>query len=370
MLTLDDIEQASDEDESDQYTTAGCKESLAKFRAVAKKLKYSPNSKATFMDICVEKGSSSDARLPFSSGSVTNNLGSNGTRPSGHPQLVLRDHPPNFSIGSARLSNIVVFIDQITEHLSTAISGTNYPPALRNACRIGLKTTNKYYSLTDASPLYRIAIVLHPSFRDEYFKLVNWEPEWITEAIRLTRDMWVTFYKPAPIAPTPASSSNQRPKPKTSVLTGLSDAAKARGGQASTGPLDIWLAGGLILEDGEPVNPLKWWLREKKSGNTHGGLLQKALDVLSCPATSVDVERAFSFGRDYVSQRRHRLSARSWSRGMAVAFYSKNGMIPDGVLHKWKHGIQADKKCNSKEKGKKKVIVVDEDWYSGGMIVI
>ncbi|KAI9625200.1 hypothetical protein H4Q26_016391 [Puccinia striiformis f. sp. tritici PST-130] len=31
-----------------------------------------------------------------------------------------------------------------------------------------LPTNNKYYSLTDASPLYRIAIVLHPSFRDEF----------------------------------------------------------------------------------------------------------------------------------------------------------------------------------------------------------
>jgi hypothetical protein len=60
--------------------------------------------------------------------------------------------------GSARLANIVVFIDQITEHLSTVIGGSKYPPALKNACRIGLKITNKYYSLTDCSPLYRIAI--------------------------------------------------------------------------------------------------------------------------------------------------------------------------------------------------------------------
>ncbi|KNE89048.1 hypothetical protein PSTG_17490, partial [Puccinia striiformis f. sp. tritici PST-78] len=63
--------------------------------------------------------------------------------------------------GSARLSDIVVFIDQITEHLLTAISGADYPPALKNVCHVGLKITNKYYSLMDASPLYRIAIELH-----------------------------------------------------------------------------------------------------------------------------------------------------------------------------------------------------------------
>jgi hypothetical protein len=63
--------------------------------------------------------------------------------------------------GSARLANVVVFIDQITNHLLTIISNKDYPPALRNACRAGLKMTNKYYSLTNASPLYRIAICKH-----------------------------------------------------------------------------------------------------------------------------------------------------------------------------------------------------------------
>jgi hypothetical protein len=122
--------------------------------------------------------------------------------------------------GSARLANIFVFINQITDHLSTAISGKNYPPALRNACQVGLQITNKYYSLTDLSPLFRIAIckfsafhqhifstyqlyssVLHPLLQDKYFKLAHWEPEWISEAIRLARDMWLSIYKPSPVAP-------------------------------------------------------------------------------------------------------------------------------------------------------------------------
>ncbi|KNE92363.1 hypothetical protein PSTG_14262 [Puccinia striiformis f. sp. tritici PST-78] len=85
------------------------------------------------------------------------------------------------------------------------------------------------------------------------------------------------------------------------------------------------------------------------------------LDVLSCPATSVDVERAFSFGRDYVSLKRHRLSSKSLSRGMTVAFYSKNGLIKEGLLDQWKTGIQVGRKLNAKGKGKKKVIVLDED---------
>ena len=44
--------------------------------------------------------------------------------------------------GLACLANIVVFIDQITEHLLTTIKNNKFTPALRNACQIGLKITN------------------------------------------------------------------------------------------------------------------------------------------------------------------------------------------------------------------------------------
>lgn len=55
-----------------------------------------------------------------------------------------------------------------------------------------------------------------------------------------------------------------------------------------------------------------------------------------------------------MSSKRHSLSARSLSRGMAVAFYSKNGMIEEGMLAKWKDDIQTEKK------GKRKAIVVED----------
>jgi hypothetical protein len=64
----------------------------------------------------------------------------------------------------------------------------------------------------------------------------------------------------------------------------------------------------------------------------------------------VDVECPFSFGRDYVTLKRHRLSAVSVSRGMAVVFYSKNNKIKDGDLNKWNEGLLEEKKRKMKEK--------------------
>ncbi|OAV91968.1 hypothetical protein PTTG_06467 [Puccinia triticina 1-1 BBBD Race 1] len=126
--------------------------------------------------------------------------------------------------------------------------------------------------------------VLHPSFKDKYFKLAHWEPNWIEEAIWLTREMSEAHYKPSP---QPTSSRPHNPvqkKPQTGVLAGLIGASEAQGGNLATDPLTIWLTGGLSLKgDGKPVDPLKWWIQQGRSRNMHKGLLQMALDVLSCP---------------------------------------------------------------------------------------
>ncbi|KAH9454488.1 hypothetical protein Pst134EB_033481 [Puccinia striiformis f. sp. tritici] len=197
-LDLEDIKQASNEDEGDWYTSIGSKESLTKFCAIAKKLRYSPNSKTEFMDICCKKGCSTPHTVERDVCTRWNStyiqlrsiirckdaiLEWQRHKRHGVVRKYYLDQS-DFDLaqdlaavlnlfyeitlqvlisGSPRLSNTVVFINQITEHLSSAISSPSYPPALRNACRLGLKITNKYYSLTDSSPLYRITINMFPS---------------------------------------------------------------------------------------------------------------------------------------------------------------------------------------------------------------
>ncbi|PLW57138.1 hypothetical protein PCANC_01885 [Puccinia coronata f. sp. avenae] len=96
--------------------------------------------------------------------------------------------------------------------------------------------------------------------------------------------MWENHYKPSPEANNSQPATNPHPKKHAGVLTGLASTSKARGGTAPTDPLSMWLSGGLSLtDDGGPVNPLNWWMQQQHAGNTHEGLLQMALDVLSCP---------------------------------------------------------------------------------------
>ncbi|KNF01247.1 hypothetical protein PSTG_05604 [Puccinia striiformis f. sp. tritici PST-78] len=184
--------------------------------------------------------------------------------------------------------------------------------------------------------------------------MADWEPEWIAEAIRLAREMWVSHYNPRPIT-TPSATPTAIPKPPTGMLAGLSNAAAARGGNSHSDAFDIRLAGALVLKGEEPVKSLKWWIQQKRSGNTHGSLAHITLGVLGCPgvlklSATVDVERSFSFGGGYITSRRHRLAPASVSRGMTVSFYVKNNRIKPGVLAAWKEGRRLNKKRTQKNK--------------------
>ncbi|KAH9918529.1 uncharacterized protein BXZ73DRAFT_52881, partial [Epithele typhae] len=53
----------------------------------------------------------------------------------------------------------------------------------------------KYYELTDSSECYRIAMVLHPGFKLEYFKTHHWQDEWIETAKTLVRNEYDLNYK-------------------------------------------------------------------------------------------------------------------------------------------------------------------------------
>jgi hypothetical protein len=56
--------------------------------------------------------------------------------------------------------------------------------------------------------------VLHPLFKDKYFKIAGWSEEWIKAAIDLTREMWIANYKPQ-VKETAAKTPVTKPKVST-----------------------------------------------------------------------------------------------------------------------------------------------------------
>jgi len=116
---------------------------------------------------------------------------------------------------------VIPAIDYIDETFTNSmLSNGRLDPAIQAAIGLAKKTLNRYYSLTDCSGLYHIAmgnyfslylmdfddsltisIVLHPLHKLEYFKLAGWEVEWIATARQLVRDSfdesYATHYVPS-----------------------------------------------------------------------------------------------------------------------------------------------------------------------------
>ncbi|KAA1133172.1 hypothetical protein PGTUg99_023747 [Puccinia graminis f. sp. tritici] len=155
-LEVDDISNLSDEEDNDRYTSQSCKESLAKFHAIARKLNKSPNSKALFAELCGDHECSRPHNIPRDVRTRWNSTlaqlssilrcsaaifewqrdkrhGLSRIYHINQEDLDLASDlvevlQPFYEItlqvstrGAARISDIVVFIDQITGHLSSAI---------------------------------------------------------------------------------------------------------------------------------------------------------------------------------------------------------------------------------------------------------
>lgn len=126
-----------------------------------------------------------------------------------------------FSSDTPSLPSVIPAMDNINATLEDAIANPKYNAAIRASLQLGKDLLNKYYSLTDESSVYRIAmsmssftltlfpahnglIVLHPSYKLRYFEKMEWSEEWKDEALRLIHEEFddhYAVYEPT-VAPT------------------------------------------------------------------------------------------------------------------------------------------------------------------------
>ncbi|KAJ7697117.1 ribonuclease H-like domain-containing protein, partial [Mycena metata] len=84
---------------------------------------------------------------------------------------VLKDLTLKFSQeGVATIAHVIPAMDKIENMLETEADDKKLSPAIKSALKKGQKIMNSYYTKTDQSYAYRIAMVLHPGLKLEYFK--------------------------------------------------------------------------------------------------------------------------------------------------------------------------------------------------------
>ncbi|KAF8992024.1 hypothetical protein BDZ89DRAFT_898258, partial [Hymenopellis radicata] len=107
---------------------------------------------------------------------------------------VLGDATTYFSREDANLATVIPAMDKLDAMLATAVvrkrgdeSDVVLAAPMRAAVLVAKDTLNKYYSLSDESEVYRIALVLHPKHKTGYFDDHNWPVDWKTDANALIR---------------------------------------------------------------------------------------------------------------------------------------------------------------------------------------
>jgi len=238
-----------------------------------------------------------------------------------------------FSAANATVGLVIPAMDRIDQVLEKDTDLQKFSPTLRAALDIGRQTLNRYYSKTDDSEVYRIAMILHPRNKTRYFKKSGWEAEWIELAVIILRKRWTAYYKHMDI-----DDADEEPS-KVNRSTSFSSTSSSNffddlymedesdgGSDDDRDELDTYLNTDC---DHKVEDPIVWWIQHRP---VYRRLSRMALDYLTIPASSVEVERVFSKGRLVLSHLRNRLEAQSTRALMCLGDWSLLDLVDKGDL--------------------------------------
>jgi hypothetical protein len=170
----------------------------------------------------------------------------------------------------------------------------------------------EYYTRTDGSRglLYNLACVLDPRQKLERYRSDAFEPKYV----KIYEDEVRAFYEAGYAhldegGEEEQDDDGQLPTDLASVLA----MEGSRTGTASrrVSAIDQYLQSPVV----KGVDPLSYWQSQK---HIFPGLVQMAMDVLSAPATEVEVERIFSVARQVCPFQRNRMNADTFQQTMIV----------------------------------------------------
>ncbi|KAE8239788.1 hypothetical protein A4X13_0g8068 [Tilletia indica] len=195
------------------------------------------------------------------------------------------------------IGGVIGVFESLDAHYRKLAENETLSETWRDAARRAGAVCSEYYGLADATDAYYLAILLHPNMRIKFMKAMVWEQEWIDKATHVLRETYEQFYKVEPEMTQPDSSAVVAEEDEELDFMELKMrkmAAEHKEAAEEPDPIQQWIDGYIAAKRGEKTDPLEWWWREHEKGNHRLGLTQLALDVYSCPASSVDVERLFS----------------------------------------------------------------------------
>jgi hypothetical protein len=222
------------------------------------------------------------------------------------------------------LDQTLFTMDVLHKHYTQAFNKYKDNNPLRSCIAASWAIFDKYYQLTDESPAYGAAMLLHPSRRSAHIKK-NWPKTWHKPVFDCVREYWEDHYQGLPISTTtPQLGDDLQPPDEYDLLARELDVV----GPAMN-ELDEYTSFITQTPIATDCSPLAWWLREEQS-QRYPRLSKMAIDILSIPAMSAEPERVFSGARRTISWDRCQLGSRTIERGECMKSWIKSG-ITQGI---------------------------------------
>lgn len=101
----------------------------------------------------------------------------------------------------------------------------------------GWEVFNKYYSKTNATPLYTAALILHPSRHTQYIK-ANWLVKWAKPNLKKVEKLWESYGEKALVPSLSTSYDKVQHKPEEKELDAFDRIAQDLGKYIQLGSED------------------------------------------------------------------------------------------------------------------------------------
>jgi len=219
----------------------------------------------------------------------------------------------------------------------------DYPESKQFAVNINLgwAKLDKYYSHLSDSPVYYAAAALNPALRWQWFES-TWDLEdgkaWVQDAKRAVQRLWDEEYRD--LEPTMASKQSEEGPAQKKRKTNLSNwdrykESNRRSQTPTSASSPVAIVNPTIDEyahwqatrfptDSAVDDPIQYW---KDRVDLYPRLSRMALDVMTVPAMSAEVERLFSAVGLMVTPLRNRLDASTIGLIQTLRSWLKAGII-------------------------------------------
>ncbi|KAK2926510.1 HAT, C-terminal dimerization domain [Fusarium oxysporum f. sp. vasinfectum] len=201
-------------------------------------------------------------------------------------------------------------------------------PYLRIGCNLGWMKLDQYYTLTEDSPAYLAALVLHPAFRWSTVES-QWadHPGWLIRGKTAVQELWEEYRNLSveqdalPEQPTIARKTTDLDDFMASIRKLSTQPAPST--SAMRDEYAEWVAttdpGDCLVDD-----PIQYWLLRRRQ---YPRLSRMAIDLFSVPAMSSEPERIFSLAGQMVTAQRGRLKADLIGAAQCISSWEKSGVI-------------------------------------------